>query len=160
MLRLSCLVGANEQPVYNGGWRYYMNIYEYLFLKILLPRQKEFGLGLTLIRTVTDIKTWPGNSAPSRYWMFFRNYGLVNTVCELLFMPPPFEEWWSGIKCYPCPCVRAPVRPSSKFGVRSITFERLHRFNSNLVCWYNIKTQVEFDLGYNPLILDRVMDLL
>ena len=25
---------------------------------------------------------------------------------------------------------------------------------------YNIKTQVEFDLSYNPLIFDRVMDLL
>ena len=40
-------------------------------------------------------------------------------------------------------CVRAFVRPSvvrplSKFGVHSITFERLHRFNSNLVCWYII----------------------
>jgi len=30
--------------------------------------------------------------------------------------------------------VRASVRPLSKFGVRSITFDRLHRFNSNLVC--------------------------
>jgi len=30
--------------------------------------------------------------------------------------------------------VRASVRPLSKFGVCSITFERLHRFNSNLVC--------------------------
>jgi len=53
--------------------------------------------------------------------------------------------------------VRACVRPLSKFGVRSITFERLHRFNSNLV--YNIKTQVEFDLGNNPLIFDGVMGL-
>ena len=25
---------------------------------------------------------------------------------------------------------------------------------------YNIKTQVEFDLGYNPLFFDRVMGLL
>jgi len=41
-----------------------------------------------------------------------------------------------GIKCYPCQCVRLSVRP--KFGVRSISFERLHRFNSNLVCWYII----------------------
>ena len=48
----------------------------------------------------------------------------------LLFMPPPFEEWWRGVKCYPC----LSVRPLSKFGVRSITFERLNRFNSNLVC--------------------------
>jgi len=33
------------------------------------------------------------------------------------------------------PCVHASVRASvTKFVVRSITFERLHRFNSNLVC--------------------------
>jgi len=61
-------------------------------------------------------------------------------VCYIVFMPPPFEEWWRGIKCYPCPCVRSSVRstvrPLSKFGVRSITFERLHRFDSNLVCLY------------------------
>ena len=30
--------------------------------------------------------------------------------------------------------VRACVRPLSKFGVRSITFKRLHRFNSNVFC--------------------------
>jgi len=51
-------------------------------------------------------------------------------------MPPPFEEWWRGIKCYPCPCVRPCVRSLSKFGVRSITFERLLRFHSNLACLY------------------------
>ena len=60
----------------------------------------------------------------------------------VVFMPPPFEEWWRGIKCYPCPFVRSSVRqsvrPLSKFGVRSITFERLHRFDSYLVCWYII----------------------
>jgi len=48
----------------------------------------------------------------------------------LLFMPPPFEEWWRVIKCYPCPSVRLCVGPLSKYGVRLITFER---FNSNLV---------------------------
>jgi len=32
--------------------------------------------------------------------------------------------------------VRSSVRP--KFGVRSVTFERLHRFNSNLLYWYII----------------------
>jgi len=37
-----------------------------------------------------------------------------------------------------CVFVRACVRPLSKFGVRSITFERLYHFNSNLVCWYII----------------------
>ena len=64
--------------------------------------------------------------------------GFIKTGIKLRsrFMPPPFEEWWRGIKCYPCPC----VRPLSKFGVRSITFERLQRFNSNLVCWYIIST--------------------
>ena len=71
------------------------------------------------------------------------NYFSVAYVSDLrIFMPPPFEEWWRGIKCYPCPCVsscvRSSVRPLSKYGVRSITFERLHRFNSNLVCWYII----------------------
>ena len=55
-------------------------------------------------------------------------------------------------------CVRPSVRPLSNFGVRSKTFERLHRFDSNLVCLY--KTQVKFDLGYNPLIFDGVMGLL
>ena len=42
---------------------------------------------------------------------------------EAIVMPQPFEEWWRGIKCYPCLCVRLSVRP--KFVVRSITFERL-----------------------------------
>ena len=36
------------------------------------------------------------------------------------------------------PCVRPSVRPLSKYVVRSITFERLHGFNSNLVCLYTI----------------------
>ena len=50
-----------------------------------------------------------------------------------IFMPPPFEEGVEGHYVLPL-CVRPCVRPLSKFGVRSITFERLHRFNSNLVC--------------------------
>jgi len=56
-------------------------------------------------------------------------------------------------------CERASVRPLSKFGVRLITFERLHRFNSNLVCWYIISKQVRFGLqstnfwrSYGPFI--------
>jgi len=57
--------------------------------------------------------------------------------------------------------VRACVHPLSKFGVRSITFERLHQFYSNLVCGYIISKQmVMFDLGYNPLIFDGFMGLL
>jgi len=69
------------------------------------------------------------------FWSYFVTIGLQFYMC---FMSPPFEEWWRGSKCYPCPCVRASVRPLSKVGVRSITVERLHRFNSNLVCWYVI----------------------
>ena len=34
------------------------------------------------------------------------------------------------------------------------------RIVSSLMLIYNVKTQVEFDLGYNPLIFDRVMGLL
>ena len=55
--------------------------------------------------------------------------------------------------------VHASVRPLSKFGVRSITFERLHRFKFGMLI-YNVKTQVKFDLGYNPLNFDGVMGLL
>ena len=53
-----------------------------------------------------------------------------------VFMPPPFEEWWRG-KVLPL-SVRACVRSLSKFCVLLNFFERLHRFNSNLVCWYII----------------------
>jgi len=31
---------------------------------------------------------------------------------NMIFMPPPFEEWWRSIKCYPCLCVRPSVHPS------------------------------------------------
>ena len=78
----------------------------------------------------TGILAWYAIMSPDWAWLYFYNF----------FMPPPFEEWWRGIKCYPCPCVcacvRPCVRPLSKFGVRSITFERLLRFHSNLVCLY------------------------
>ena len=61
-----------------------------------------------------------------------------------IFMHLPFEEWWRGIKCYPCPlCVRPSVRPCVRPSVIKIwcplnNFWKLHRFNSNLVCWYII----------------------
>ena len=71
----------------------------------------------------------------SQYLMFLLYNNLMLTLSILIlwtiFMPLPFEEWWRGIKCYPCPCMHSSVRP--KFCVRSITFERLHRFYSNLV---------------------------
>jgi len=81
---------------------------------------------------------------------------------QLFFKPPPFEEWWRGIKCYPCPCVRSSVRPSVikiwcplnnlwKTASIQIKFSMLK---------YIIKTQIKFHLGYNPLISDGVMGLL
>jgi len=72
-------------------------------------------------------------------------------------MPPPFEEWWRGIKCYPCPCVRpsvikiwCPLNNIWKTASIQIKFGMLI---------YNIKTHVEFDFGYNPLIFDEVRGL-
>jgi len=77
-----------------------------------------------------------------------------------IFMPAPFKEWWRGIKCYPCPFVRPCVRPSvikmwcplnNFWKTASIQF----KFG---MLMYNIKTQVEFDLGYeyNPLVLTEL----
>jgi len=37
-----------------------------------------------------------------------------------LLMPPPFEEWWRGIKGYPGPCVRACVHPCVRLSVIKI----------------------------------------
>ena len=69
-------------------------------------------------------------------------------------MPPSFEEWWRGIKCYPCPSVIKIWCPLNNFWkTASIQFKF-----SMLI--YNIKTQVKFDLGYNPLIFDGVIGLL
>ena len=61
-------------------------------------------------------------------------------------MPPPFEEWWRGIKCYPSPL-------NNFWKTASIQF----KFGMLI---YNIKTHVKFDLGYNPLIFYEVMGLL
>jgi len=80
----------------------------------------------------------------------------VHFMWSMFFMPPPFEEWWRGIKCYPvCVCVRPSEIwcPLNKFWkTASIQF----KFGMLI---YTIKTQVKFDLGYNPLIFDRVMGL-
>jgi len=88
-------------------------------------------------------------------------------VSGLIFMPPPFQEWWRGIKCYPCPCVRSSVRSSVRPSVIKIwcllnnfwkTASIQFKFGMLI---YNIKTQVKFDLGYNPLKkIDGVMGLL
>jgi len=45
-------------------------------------------------------------------------FGLFPYSYIFLFMPPPFEEWWRGIKCYPCPCVRSCIRPCVRASVR------------------------------------------
>jgi len=89
-------------------------------------------------------------------------------LTSTVFMPPPFEEWWRGIKCYPCPCVRACGRPSVRASVRPSVIKiwcLLNNFCKTAsvqfkfgMLIYNIKTQVDFD--YNPLIFDRVMALL
>ena len=73
-------------------------------------------------------------------------------------MPPPFEEWWRGIKCYPCLCVRPSV---IKIWCPLINFWKTAsiQFKFGMLI-YNIKTQVKFDLDYNPLIFDAVMGLL
>ena len=78
-------------------------------------------------------------------------------------MPTLFEEWWRGIKCYPVrACVRACVRPSiikiwCPLNIFWKTASIQFKFGMLI---YNIKTQVEFELGYNPLIFDGVMGLL
>ena len=73
-------------------------------------------------------------------------------------MPPPFKEWYRGIKCYPCPSLRPSVIkiwcPLNNFWkTASIQF----KFGMLI---YNIKTQVKFDLGYNSLIFDGVKGFL
>jgi len=81
----------------------------------------------------------------------FLNIPYCKINIPFIFMPPPFEEWWRGIKCYPCPCVHPSIIkiwcPLNNFKkTASIHF----KFGMLI---YNIKTQVEFDLGYNPLIV-------
>ena len=60
---------------------------------------------------------------------------------KISFLCPHHSE------CYPCPC----VRPTS---IKSWCPLKFGMFI------FNIKTQVEFDLGYNPLFFDGVMGLL
>jgi len=96
------------------------------------------------------------NSQWSKVTPAFQVIELFN-FCHI-FMPPPFEEWWMGIKCYPCPCVRPSVIKiwcslNNFWKTASIQF----KFGMLI---YNIKTHVKFDLGYNPLIFYGVMGLL
>ena len=74
--------------------------------------------------------------------------GIIIYKCCVQFLCPRHSKNGGGalsvtpVRACVRSCVRAFVRPCvrplSKFGVRLITFERLHRFNSNLVCWYII----------------------
>jgi len=58
-------------------------------------------------------------------------------------------------------CVRPSVRPSViKIWCPLNNFWKTASIQFKGMLIYYIKTQVEFDLGYNPLIFDRVMDLL
>ena len=88
--------------------------------------------------------------APSR----LRCITLMSSLSIVVFMPPPFEDWWRGIKCYPCPSVIKIWFPLNNFWkTASIQF----KFGMLI---YNIKTQVKFDLGYNSLIFDGVKGFL
>jgi len=112
-------------------------IYEYSFIHMCDINNGSYSVRVT----------------PPFWYALFRGGGVCSTqrvgtqYVEILlyrkqtsfFIPLPFEEWWSVIKCYPYPCVRTCVRASVRyqnFGFRSITFKRLHRFISNLVCCY------------------------
>jgi len=76
-------------------------------------------------------------------------------------MPPPFEEWFRGIKCYPV-SVRASVRACVRPSVIKIWCPLNNFWKTSSIQFkfgmliYNIKTQVEFDLGYNPLIFTEL----
>jgi len=51
-------------------------------------------------------------------------------------MPPPFEEWWRGIKCYPCPCIYPETRLTGRFfsGTKKRNVILLH-LAGNLCFW-------------------------
>jgi len=77
-----------------------------------------------------------------------------------IFMPPPFEEWWRGIKCYPWPCVRACVRESVRPSEICCPLNNFWKtasiqFKFGMLI-YNFKTQVEVNLGYNPLFFTEL----
>jgi len=56
-------------------------------------------------------------------------------------------------------CVRPSVRYQNLVSAQKLLKDCIDQFKFGMLI-YNIKTQVEFDLGYNPLIFDRVMGLL
>jgi len=78
-------------------------------------------------------------------------------LCTLLFLCPRHSKNGGGaLSVTP---VRACVCP--KFDVRSKTFKKTASIHFKFgMLIYNMKTQVKYDLGYNPLIFDGVMGLL
>ena len=67
-------------------------------------------------------------------WVMTYKYTFMPKLKDV-FYAPPFEEWWRGIKCYPCPWVRPSVRPSViKIWCPLNNFWK----TANLVCWYII----------------------
>ena len=62
------------------------------------------------------------------------SYQVVQTLqFPVFFMPPPFEEWWRGIKCYPCPCVCASVRACV---CPSVRYQLLKDCFDSIQIWY------------------------
>ena len=131
----------------------------------MLWQMRESMLRQTLhVRIASGTQTFQSSDWPK--WCFTLWFYVISCI----FMPPPFEEWWRGIKCYPCPCVRAFVRVSVCPSVRPSAIKiwcPLNNFWKTASIWFifgmlisYIKTQVKFDLGYNPLIFDGVMGLL
>ena len=80
-----------------------------------------------------------------------------NSVCFLafkvdVFMPTPFKNGGGALSV-------TPVRACVRLSVIKIwcPLNNLIKFGMLI---YNIQTQVEFDLGYNPIIFDGVMGFL
>jgi len=46
---------------------------------------------------------------PLNWIILLKRPHVKGTTHVYIFMPPPFEEWWRGIKCYPCLCMRLSV---------------------------------------------------
>ena len=103
----------------------------------MVPYYKSsIDLAIYFIKTGNLLSS--GKSIATDFSIFF------NTLATtFIFMPRHSKNGGGALSVTPVRAsvrafVRVCVRPLSKFGVRSITFERLHRFNSNLVCSYII----------------------
>jgi len=151
--------------------------YEYLFLTILLPHQKGLsprqnglwlGLTLTLILTltVTDIKTLSGNSAPSRYWMFLRNYACNNpNLCVLLkeeeyiktkffFFPSTFiTSIYRSLFIY-----EFRLQTNCRHSLEAINWHEAQHRTSNITSHKERETITTLSM-WKPLILSHMMDI-